>query len=127
MKIIPKDRDPEVAKVFDYITNRAKTKINYSSFEEGVGKDFDADFMLYEIISLLMSGDSVNLVAAKINNDLMMQGFHFKNDSLISFVEEVKSKCGLEMLGFNIACDNLFGHNSHPDDVLIQMMLFLDN
>ena len=52
-RIIPKDNDPEVAEVLDFITNTAKRHFDYSAMEKVFNPIADSDFFLFQTLVVL--------------------------------------------------------------------------
>lgn len=92
--------------VWNEITNSAKTRFNYPEFEKEFSTFNDdrvADDILFRIIVGHVAGDSNEVIAAKVNQELMMIGFAFDEAFLTRFISERRCDLFREIKAAEIA------------------------
>ena len=101
--------------IWDTITNSAKKKFDYTSFEEGF-EDYDeniAENILFKIIASYAANEKDETIAAIIFNDLLITGFVIDKNVLDSFLVGKKELFKVEIYCTQFARDLLQDGNSN--------------
>lgn len=91
--------------VWNAITDSAKSKFDYSSFEEQF-KEIDedlADNILFTIIIGLASKKTKELISHELFNQIMMMGLHWKLEDIKSFIADKDKLFSSEIFSSTIA------------------------
>ena len=123
-KIIPKDNDPEVALVLDYITDSAKRHFNYKQMEEDLNPVIDPDFFLFQML-VAINTKQVTKVLGETFNEVLMLGFIIEMEELQRIAKEIEDNCKMEPFVMGMAADLMFNQGWHPADVLVNMSQLL--
>ena len=105
--------------IFEKITNSAKVKFDYETFEAKFG-DIPAtvpDMVLLEIICGFASDDSIEVVTAKALNQILMIGLFIESAKLQKVIEDIKPEIKIEIGIANMAI-NMLDDGADPNAVL---------
>lgn len=123
-KIIPKDNDPEVAIVLDYITDSAKRRFDYKSMEEALNPVIDPDFFLFQMI-VAINTKRITQVLGETFNEVLMMGYMIEMEQLQMLAKEIEDNCKMEPFVMGMAADLMFHQGWKPSDALINVMQLL--
>ncbi len=123
-KIIPKDKDPEVAIVLDYITDSAKRHFNYKQMEEDLNPVIDPDFFLFQIL-VAINTKRITQVLGETFNEVLMLGYIIEMEELQRIAKEIEDNCKMEPFVMGMAADLMFNQGRAPCDALINVMQLL--
>ena len=126
-EIIPKDNDPEVAEVLDFITNRAKTQFNYKEMSELFNPIVDPDFFLFQCLIVINQKKGKEKLLGETFNEFIFKGFMMELEQLKTFMSEIEDKCKLEAFAMGMAADLMFHQGWRPSDVLINIKQLLND
>lgn len=73
-RIIPKDNDPEVAEVLDFITNTAKRQFDYPALEKEFNPIVDPDFFLFQCLVVLANKQDKTHFIGQTYAEFLMSG-----------------------------------------------------
>jgi hypothetical protein len=102
-------------KLWDEITNSAKKKFDYKTFEKGIPASVADDF-LFSVILSLAGKRPINIIASELQCNLMLKGFHMELDAILAFINEKKTIVGIEILASQMALDMLA--NGTPPEII---------
>src|SRR5579863_398094 len=94
-------------KIWDTITDSAKRKFDYPSFEETFPTAQIADNVLFKIISGLSAGWSKNKIASSLLTDFLVIGYKTDAAEWVKFIDDNESSFKLEILASQMARDML--------------------
>ena len=126
-EIIPKDNDPEVAEVLDFITNRAKTQFNYQEMANAFNPVVDPDFFLFQCLIVINQKSGKEKLLGETFNEFIFKGFMMELEQLKTFMSEIEHKCNLEAFAMGMAADLMFHQGWRPSDVLINIKQLLND
>lgn len=126
-QVIPKDNDPDVASVLDFITNCAKRHFDYSNLEQIFEPLVDPDFFLFQ--NLVVNGakqDKIRLFSETFF-EFMQKGYMVVQDKLQEIMTDIENNCGYEAYVMSIAADLMFHQGWSPADAHLSVMQLLSN
>ena len=91
--------------IWDAITNSAKTKFDYASFEANF--PFSPDMLLFSIIVGLATGRNKEEMSFELYNQVLAVGFSIDQTEILDFINRHESTFGMEVLAARIAGDML--------------------
>lgn len=106
--------------IWDTITNSAKQRFDYKSFEEGIPKMGDrnvAENILFMIIAGLASGETKEGLAARLNTHMNMLGYIFEEHYLEKLLERKEEELKTEIIVTQFALAML-EQGTHPVAIL---------
>lgn len=124
-KIIPKDNDPEVAKVLDFITNSAKKRFDYEKMANAFNPVVDHDFFLFQNILVNNTKEGKEKLLGETFNEFIMSGVVMEVSQLQGFMKQIEESCKLESFAMGMATDLMFHQGWHPQDVLTNITQLL--
>lgn len=123
-KIIPKDKDPEVAFVLDYITDSAKRRFNYSELEEAFNPVVDPDFFLFQML-VAINTKQVTKILGQTYFEFITMGYMMEMSDLEKFAKVIEDNCKMEPFVMGMAADLMFHQSWPPCDALVNVMQLL--
>lgn len=96
----PKTIDPLEEKIWDAITESAKSKFNYQEFSNGFPPYFEdniKDNIIWEIIMRYAGGQEQLEICSYLNSQIMLIGLQIPIDDLKKFVASCKKDFGVEI------------------------------
>ena len=124
-KIIPKDNDPEVAKVLDFITNTAKRHFDYYAMEKSFNPIADPDFFLFQTLVVLANKQNKVHFIGQTHVEFLMSGRMIEMGDIKKLVDEIEQKCNIEVFAMGMATDLMFNQGWPPLDVLTNISQLL--
>lgn len=124
-KIIPKDNDPEVAEVLDFITDTAKRQFDYSALEMAFNPIADSDFFLFQILVVLANKQNKTHFIGQTHVEFLMSGRMIEMGDIKKLVDEIEQKCNIEVFAMGMAADLMFNQGWPPLDVLTNISQLL--
>ena len=97
-------------KIWDSITNSAKSKFDFASFKKNMPQF--ADNALFKIIVDFAMNKPINAIAGELHNQVLMTGFVWKMDDINDFLEGKKEILKHEIYIAQLAADMLQNGNS---------------
>ena len=97
-------KSPE-EKILDAITDSAKRKFDYPSFEKICPSADIADMILFKVIIGFAEKSTGNKIALNLFNYLLAMGYKSDKEEWIKFIEEKEGLFGIEILALQIAND----------------------
>jgi hypothetical protein len=94
-------------KIWDTITDSAKKRFDYSSFEEGTPSAEMADIIVFKIIIGFASKKSKDEIALGLLNDILIVGYKAELGQLNQFIENKEVLFQREILASQIAREML--------------------
>jgi hypothetical protein len=107
-------------RIWDAITNSAKKKFDYQSFEQGFhdfGEVNIAENILFQVIVRFASGETKESVAANLTSEVFLLGCDFKEQVLESFLEHKEAELKTEIHITRLA-HTMLEEGAHPAAVL---------
>ena len=101
-------------KIWNTITDSAKTKFDYAALEESISDA--ADGFLFQIIMGLAFGEDKETTVTKVHNQLLMLGLIVQEKEVLDFMDEHAPLFGAEILASKIAGDML---NKGSDPMMV--------
>lgn len=124
-RIIPKDNDPEVAAVLNYITDTAKRQFDYPALEKGFNPIADPDFFLFHTLIMLANKQDKTHFIGQTHAEFLMSGYAIEMNMLKKLVDEIERKCNVEVFAMGMAADLMFKQGWPPLSVLINISQLL--
>lgn len=124
-EIIPKDNDPEVASVLDFITDKAKRQFDYAGLEKGFNLIADPDFFLFNTLVVLANKQDKLHFIGQTHAEFILSGYMIEFAALQKLVDEIEQKCNIEVFAMGMAADLMFSQGWHPSDVLTNISQLL--
>ena len=116
-------RDIPEDMVWNKITNSAKTRFDYDSFNEAFddfGNDNISENILFMIVAGYAEEKSSNELAEQINNELLPLGCMFSDDDLQDLLLNKSSELKSEILATSLAA-NLLNQGRQVPEILVQV------
>lgn len=124
-QVIPKDNDPDVASVFDFITNRAKRQFDYSNLEQMFEPVVDPDFFLFQNLVVNGAKESKMRLFSETFFEFMGMGYMIDQDKLQAIMTEIEKSCGFEAYVMSIVADLMFHQGWSPTDAHFSVIQLL--
>lgn len=124
-QVIPKDNDPDVASVFDFITNRAKRQFDYSNLEQMFEPVVDPDFFLFQNLVVNGAKESKMRLFSETFFEFMGMGYMIDQDKLQAIMTEIEKSCGFEAYVMSIVADLMFHQGWNPTDAHFSVIQLL--
>lgn len=104
-------QNSEEERIYDKITQSAKKRFDYLTFEKGLNwphSDIDfADKILWMILVHLTNGEKPALIAARILGEMLTSGFDIDRKSIEEFIKDNENNWKLEIATLKMATDML--------------------
>lgn len=108
---------------FEYVVNEvAKIALKKVNMDEN---DPGNLFLMGHILVGLCGSDSDDIIAARSFGYLMMYGRYLPEDEVKKMVAETKEKCGMQVLGLQIAYDTIEEYGCSGIEALAHIHQFL--
>jgi hypothetical protein len=120
MKIIEDTTEnPIEDAIWDTITNSAKNRFDYKSFEAGFRLEDGKipENILFQVIVRLASGETKESVAAHLKTEALLLGCSFEDHVLESLLEHKEKELKTEIHAAQLA-HTMLENGAHPDAVL---------
>ncbi len=111
--------------IWDYITNSAKRRFDYSTLEEQFSFDSDwADIILWDVIVGFAGGKKKDIIALEIHTKLIGPQVNWEVKNILQFLDDKEKLFQLEILASRMATE-MFYNGGKPAIILTEMTRLL--
>jgi hypothetical protein len=113
--------------IWDAITNKAKTRFDYSAFSKSfpISDESVSDDLLFKIIVLLAMKEPKKIIALKLFNEILLLGLVWEATDIEEFLQDKDKVFKIEIYAAQLASDLLQDGND-PLSVLNSVNQFLN-